>query len=320
MNKFFDPFNSPLKGDPRPNLVKERFNTAGDRRDGAIYLFDPDIVLAVNVAIATSRPLLVRGHPGCGKSSLAASVARHLGWNYFEQVVTARTQAEELLWRVDLVRRLSDAQTKQGVHSLFNAYLEPGILWWAFDAESAEKRGLPELGKSGIPPAVMRGINRHEARTVVLLDEIDKADPDVPNNLLVPLGSYQFNVDPLDYEVAIDPLKAPLVVITSNEERDLPAPFVRRCIVVKIKSPNEDRLVEIANAHFGKEHEVLYREIAKLLPKDLTGQFEKRPASTAEYLDAVRACLLLDFSPASPQWQYVKSLTLLKPTMGPDSE
>jgi MoxR-like ATPase len=112
----------------------QRQGRVGDQRDGSVYVYSNDIVLAVNVALATARPLLIRGASGSGKSSLAANIARKMRWRYYESVISSRTQARDLLWTFDTVRRLSDAQTELREMS---AYIKPGVLWWAFDNASA---------------------------------------------------------------------------------------------------------------------------------------------------------------------------------------
>src|SRR5262245_26922047 len=109
-----------------------------DRRDGRVYVMPEEVELAVDVALATGRPLLLRGEPGSGKSSLAAYLARMRGWRYYEHVVTSRTKAEDLLWTYDHVRRLSDAQVRdKGTALVDQHYVTPGPLWWAFDPASA---------------------------------------------------------------------------------------------------------------------------------------------------------------------------------------
>ena len=150
-------------------------------RDRDVYVFDTDerIVLAVNVAMSIRRPLLIYGPPGCGKSSLAPNVARILRRRYYEEVISSRTEAQDLLWIFDAVRRLRDAQANRELGG-DSAYTEPGAIWWAFDRRSALEQGGTEQAQD---PAVDL-----KAPAVVLLDEIDKADPDLPNNLLLPLA------------------------------------------------------------------------------------------------------------------------------------
>ena len=115
-----------------------------DRRDGAVYVYSEDVRFAVQIALAAARPLLVRGDPGTGKSTLAASIARILGWRYYETVITSRVQARDLQWSFDAVRRLADAEAKDLDKSLgLFPYVEPEVLWWAFNPRSARHRGLP---------------------------------------------------------------------------------------------------------------------------------------------------------------------------------
>src|SRR5262245_25859214 len=118
--------------------IESRVGQAPDQRDGRVDLLDDDLQLAIDVALATGRPLLLRGDPGSGKSSLAAYIARQRGWHYYEHVVTSRTQAQDLLWTFDHVRRLADAQSLRRGEALDEfRYVEPGPLWWAFSPESA---------------------------------------------------------------------------------------------------------------------------------------------------------------------------------------
>src|SRR4051812_41935089 len=209
---------------------------APDRRDGRLYLLPDELRLAVEVALTTGRPLLLRGAPGSGKSSLAPFVARNLDYRYYEQTVTAASRAQDLLWRFDAVRRLADAQVRaaESPELRDEDYVEPGVLWWAFDRESARRRGIQEeRGAPKLAPvepnADVNG-DRRDDSAVVLVDEIDKADPDLPNGLLEPLSAMRFVVHetgapiarPAGDQAALSRL---LVVITTNEERDLPQAF-----------------------------------------------------------------------------------------------
>jgi len=306
-----------------------RSGSVGDRRDGLVYVYgdskSSEIVLAVNVALATGRPLLVRGPSGSGKSSLALNVARVLDYRYYEHVVTSRTVALDLLWRFDVVRRLSDAQA--GGTKPLSDYIEPGVLWWAFDPASARaQRGqtsratsAPRRGSRSGAPAIDHGPERDGTRAVVLLDEIDKADPDLPNSLLVPLGSFEFTVTDIeDGHVRAPERRPPLMIITTNEERDLPPAFLRRCLSLTLRAPNVDQLVAIAKAHFGPRDVGLYRQVAGKLA-ELSGSGGEGDgvtgASAAEFIDAVRACRELKIKPDRDPavWGKIVQTALLKP-------
>jgi len=293
-----------------------RANKAGDDRDAGVYVYSPEIELAINVAIATARPLLVRGLSGVGKSSLARNVAHVLGWRYYEKVITARTHARDLLWEVDLVRRLNDAQNPgTDVSEDLAPYVVPGILWWAFDPVSAVTRGRrgPEAAET---PNRARDPNRggQSPRAVVLLDEIDKADPDFPNSLLVPLGSLYFEVEDLSHSVKASPDNAPLVIITTNEERELPKAFLRRCIGVEIPSPTSARLIEIGRAHFPDQTESDVTAALGALTGPRRADEPIADVSPAEFVDLLRAVseLAITISETDAQWKAVAELAVWK--------
>lgn len=299
----------------------ERFDTepaglrvqAGDRRDGSIYVYSEEVVLAVNVALATNRPLLIRGPTGSGKSSLAANVARCMNWRYYEDVISSRTQARDLLWTFDTIRRLSDAQTERKLREIA-AYVQPGVLWWAFDGKSARAQALL-LDDTGKTQADRYNEKMETERAVVLLDEIDKADPDVPNNLLVPLGSYEFQVTETGTKVRLEHAEPPVVFITTNGERELPSAFQRRCVVLELEHEEdyEDWLVKIARAHFGAKNLNLYKTLARRVGEEAKNVDLQKP-STAEYLDAVQACRALGATTANhPAWEAIIKATLFKP-------
>jgi MoxR-like ATPase len=285
-----------------------------DLRDGSIYVCNDSTVLAVNVALCTHRPLLICGPSGCGKSSLAPFVARTMNWNYFEQAVTSRTQARDLQWSFDAVKRLRDAHANELRATA--AYVEPGALWWAFNPDSARRRGiegkLPRGVREACPMGVIRG---RDHPSVVLLDEIDKADPDVPNDLLVVLGSQQIAVT--ESQCLVTPQQRPLVVITSNNERSLPRAFLRRCVVHSMKAHTAAELVEIGMVHFGEvdERKALYTRLAEKVVElaEAAGSDSDPSPSTAEYLDAVLACIELGVEPGdSLEWQAIESATMTK--------
>jgi MoxR-like ATPase len=319
----FDPKN--------PLLPAAGLPAAGrDLRDGSFYVFTEPVerdptVLVVKVALATGRPLLLWGAPGSGKSSLAAFVARTMNWNYFEQVITSRTSAQDLMWGFDAVRRLRDAQARSKVEEL-TSYIEPHVLWWAFNPLDALRRGRPIQPQSNPPPTDVddgqhNGILRDYLHpSVVLLDEIDKADPDVPNDLLVAIGSQRFRVTETGHEVKSE--LTPLVIITSNNERALPAAFLRRCIVHRLEPPDAIRLVEIANQHFPEQQEQrqeLFKELAAKVVEMRSDAAEHGgpTPSTPEYLDAVRACLHLNIEPGdTPEWRIIQAAVFDKQVEG----
>ncbi|QKV79939.1 MoxR family ATPase [Amycolatopsis sp. Hca4] len=260
-------------------------------RAGRHYRPSEELLLAVKIARAAERPLLLYGEPGSGKSSLARYIAATGRCRYYELVTTARTQAADLLWSFDSVRRLGDAQ-HEGVGKNSD-YVVPGMLWWAFDRDSAGKLSAQEPfseWNSGVP----------DAPAVLLIDEIDKADPDMPNGLLTPLADRRFTVPDIDgghkvQERARKPEARCLVVVTSNRERDLPPAFERRCVVLRLPGHTDEELRDIVKRHFGTTApppdliEDLLRRLRSAI--EIAGQKSRRAPSTAEFLDAVRACV-----------------------------
>jgi MoxR-like ATPase len=302
---------------------------APDPRDGRVYVMSDDIDLAVRVSLATGRPLLLRGNPGTGKSSLAAYIARQRGWRYYEHVVTSRTQARDLLWTFDSVRRLADAQVRRAALNDHD-YVEPGVLWWALAPDSARRRGqLADVEVSSpAEPDADTNARRSKGNAVVLIDEIDKADPDMPNGLLVPLGSNEFTVSETGAVIAPGRAGAAseagrcIVIITTNEERALPQAFLRRCVVLWLQDPAKESLVEIAKAHleayegeFSEDDRSLATSLADELIslRTVTAKQALRAPSTAEFLDALRACRSLKISVDSADWTRLRDLVLIKP-------
>ena len=281
-----------------------------------VHVWDGREIAAINAALAAKRPLLVRGEPGIGKSQLARAAAKAMGRAFLPYVVDSRTESRDLLWHYDAVARLADAQLMGalvnndpdgGVASArerlaVRRYLQPRPLWWAFDwadalhqAHSVNQHS-PEQPDGGDPAN----------GCLVLIDEIDKAESDVPNGLLEALGSGSFAPpDRPNPVMAVG--EPPLVIITTNEERALPDAFIRRCLVLHLLLPeNSDdlikHLVDRGRAHFPQQRyphatDELLNKAAQLLARDretadrehwlpLPGQ--------AEYLDLVRAILSLD--------------------------
>jgi MoxR-like ATPase len=284
------------------------------------YVYNRSIVLALNLARATGRPLFIAGRPGTGKTTLAANVAAVLGWKYYQRVVTSRTKAKDLQWTFDSLRRLSDAQ-EQGKKTLppRAAYVQPQELWWAFAPEIARTRGaaddeLPFITAATDPARWIPPPPDADTRnSVLLLDEIDKADPDVPNDLLEVLDVESFRVDELDTPITVkaSPTQV-LLMITSNGERELPPAFLRRCVVLHLEDPTEDWLVRVANDRFGA-NEGLHRQIAQrvMALRKVAKDRGLREPSTAEYLDTVAAWDALRFK-GDDTWSLVENALLTK--------
>ncbi|MGH8548685.1 MAG: AAA family ATPase [Methylococcales bacterium] len=288
--------------------------------DNPPYVFSDDIVIALDVALATDRPLLVSGKPGCGKSRLADAAAAVQGWNFLGRTITSRTRLEELTVEVDQLRRLNDVQVWKSKSSMKpdQAYHNPGIFWWAFNPDSARRRGLAEkqAGELGVALDYI-GMARDQNQGVVLLiDEIDKAEPDLPNDLLEPLDRRRFSLpDGGKIEAASD-LKI-LTIITTNGERELPQAFLRRCVTLELPEPRDHELVTIALQHYPEGNPTRIEAIAKRIIAFRTeaANLRRRPPGTGEFLDAIRACEELDIEVSNePEslWIKIEKAVLLK--------
>ncbi|MBE2278550.1 MAG: MoxR family ATPase [Rhodobacteraceae bacterium] len=237
-------------------------------RSTETYVAAPDLIVAVNAAVALGRPLLVKGEPGTGKTELARQVAEALGLPLLEWHVKSTTKAQQGLYEYDAVSRLRDSQLGEArVHEVAN-YIRRGKLWQAFAAPD---------------------------RVVLLIDEIDKADIEFPNDLLQELDRMEFHV----YETGetVRAAQRPVVIITSNNEKDLPDAFLRRCFFHYIRFPDAETLAAIVRVHFPDIKE-------RLLAAALTEFFEiretpglKKKPSTSEALDWLKLILAEDLSP-----------------------
>lgn len=284
------------------------------------HVFEEPAIWAVNAALAADRPLLIRGEPGAGKSQLARAAAAALRWPFVYDVITARTECQDLLWRFDAVARLAKAQVlgslgpeaaRRVEDELSECrFLAPECLWWAINWESARahvERWHVACNVPDAPPAWQPDEHRG---CILLIDEIDKADTDVPNGLLEALGNGSFQVPYLPQAVrCVDTHQRPLVMITTNEERDLPPAFVRRCLVLTLSLPSDEAdliewLMARGEAHFGDEcAEPVRREAARLLARDrrdALSQGQVAPGQ-AEYLDLLRAVIHLAGEGLAPE-------------------
>jgi MoxR-like ATPase len=266
-----------------------------------VHVFDSLGIDAVNAALAARRPLLVRGEPGTGKSQLACAVAKAMHRPCLTHVVDSRTTAQDLLWHFDAVARLAEAQVARAVGEpstevrqrlLVKWFVTPRALWWALNWQDAAEHAKAIDSE---PPPTPSGWQPGQG-AVVLIDEIDKADSDLPNGLLEVLGQGSFKPDGFSKSICLKG-EMPLVVITTNEERALPDAFIRRCLVLHIDLP-DDRdelqklLIERGQAHFGaKAKPKVLEEAAKQLIEDrLELKRRNLPApGQAEFLDLVRA-------------------------------
>lgn len=294
----------------RPSFgVGEPSGEVPDDRRGHYWLVTDDQVrLAVKVALITGRPLLVEGPSGSGKSALARAVSESLGWTYYETVVTSQTRIDELTGWVDLIRRLHQAEVagRTGMEFLddLGAFVSPGVLWWALDPRSAADAGQGSHADPGT--RARRPADESAGGAVVLVDEIDKAEPDLPNNLLVPLGSWELRIEGRVEPVSLQRPHRPLVLVTSNQERDMPPAFLRRCVVLRLGLPDPDQLIEIAHHHVGSGREVCELVRDRLVPND------DHRVSPAEFVDAVRAAVGLGLDATSPAdlWADVETAVL----------
>ena len=255
------------------------------------YLPDYDLVKAVNLAIALERPLLIQGEPGCGKTLLARAIAYEFGqkylnkedkYPYFRWNITSRSQAQQGRYTFDALGKLRDAQM---VNILGENYLKP----------EDRKKLLERLNKEDCEDYINYGklgqaFLEKQHRPILLIDEIDKADIDFPNDLLAELEEPRFTI--VETQKPVIAKQNPIVIITSNSERELPEAFLRRCIFYWLKFPSPEDLREIVRLHFPKQElaELFNEAINKFLTlrEETKTRSTSKQASTSELLDWLR--------------------------------
>ncbi|UWR97208.1 AAA family ATPase [Phaeobacter inhibens] len=231
------------------------------------YVATEDLKIAVNAAVTLERPLLVKGEPGTGKTELARQVADALGLRMIEWNVKSTTRAQQGLYEYDAVSRLRDSQLgDERVHDVKN-YIKRGKLWEAFDADE---------------------------KVVLLIDEIDKADIEFPNDLLQELDKMEFHV----YETGetIRAKQRPIMIITSNNEKELPDAFLRRCFFHYIQFPDAETMRKIVEVHHpGIKDSLLTTALTQFYEIRDTAGLKKKP-STSEVLDWLKLLLAKDLT------------------------
>jgi len=232
------------------------------------YVATPDLMLAVNASIRLQRPLLIKGEPGTGKTMLAEEVARALGLPLRQWHIKSTTRAQQGLYEYDAVSRLRDSQLGDDRVRDISNYIVKGVLWQAFESE---------------------------APNVVLIDEIDKADIEFPNDLLRELDRMEFHV----YETreTVVARQRPLVIITSNNEKELPDAFLRRCFFHYIRFPDRDTMQRIVDVHFPRIKPALLAEALEVFfgLREVPG-LKKKP-STSELIDWLKLLVAEDIPP-----------------------
>jgi MoxR-like ATPase len=232
------------------------------------YVASDDLRVAVNAAIALQRPLLIKGEPGTGKTVLAHEVAKAIKAPIIEWHIKSTTKAQQGLYEYDAVSRLRDSQLGDGRVKDISNYIKRGKLWDAFT---------------------------HNERPVLLIDEIDKADIEFPNDLLLELDRMEFYV--YETQEVVKASQRPIVMITSNNEKELPDAFLRRCFFHYIRFPDREIMTQIVDVHFPDLQRNLLREALNVFYdiREVPG-LKKKP-STSELLDWLKLLMVEDMSP-----------------------
>ena len=232
------------------------------------YVATEDLMVAVNAAIALERPLLIKGEPGTGKTILAHEIAGALGVPLIQWHIKSTTKAQQGLYEYDAVARLRDSQLGEArVHDIAN-YIVKGRLWEAFSCD---------------------------VRPVLLIDEVDKADIEFPNDLLLELDRMEFHV--YETKQTIAALHRPIVVITSNNEKELPDAFLRRCFFHYIRFPDRETMQQIVEVHYpGIQKRLLHEALTVFFEMREVPGLKKKP-STSELLDWIKLLMIEDLPP-----------------------
>ena len=232
------------------------------------YVATDDLMTAVNAAITLERPLLVKGEPGTGKTLLAMEVAEALGMPLYEWHIKSTTKANHGLYEYDAVSRLRDSQLGDDRVQDINNYIKRGMLWESFVSEKP---------------------------SVLLIDEIDKADIEFPNDLLRELDRMEFYV--YETQETVRAINRPVVIITSNNEKELPDAFLRRCFFHYIRFPDEETMEKIVHVHFPDIKKRLLKEALEVFfsIREVNG-IKKKP-TTSELLDWIKLLLAEDIDP-----------------------
>ena len=232
------------------------------------YVATEDLMMAVNAAVTLERPLLIKGEPGTGKTMLAMEVARALDRPLLQWHVKSTSKAQQGLYEYDAVSRLRDSQLGDGrVHDISN-YIRRGPLWDAFDSER---------------------------QAVLLIDEVDKADIEFPNDLLRELDRMEFYV--YETQKLVTAKHRPAIIITSNNEKELPDAFLRRCFFHYIKFPDKETMQRIVDVHFPDLKKALLREALEVFFEIREVPGLKKKPSTSELLDWLKLLMAEDISP-----------------------